>query len=57
MGERPIRAMHGYHPDAPHSYASLLTNYTTVPDHITAIPHVYELMATQAEQAAKLNHP
>jgi hypothetical protein len=23
MGERPIRAMHGYHPDDPHSYASL----------------------------------
>ena len=35
MGERPIRAMHGYHPDAPHSYASLLTNYTPVPPGIT----------------------
>jgi hypothetical protein len=32
MGERPIRAMHGYHPDALHSYASLLTNYSDVPD-------------------------
>jgi predicted AlkP superfamily pyrophosphatase or phosphodiesterase len=56
MGERPIRAMHGYHPDAPHSYASLLTNYSDVPAGITAIPHVYELMALQAEQAAELNH-
>jgi hypothetical protein len=28
MGERPIRAMHGYHPDAPHSYASMLTSYS-----------------------------
>jgi hypothetical protein len=56
MGERPIRAMHGYHPDAPHSYASLLTNYTDVPAHITAIPHVYELMTGQAEHAFRLNH-
>lgn len=55
MGERPIRAMHGYHPDAPHSYASLLTNYPDVPAHITAIPHVYELMTTQAEQAHRAN--
>src|SRR6185436_1371967 len=54
MGERPIRAMHGYHPDAPHSYASLLTNYTDAPAHITAIPHVYELMIHDAEVAAKL---
>jgi len=57
MGERPIRAMHGYHPDAPHSYASLLTNYTPVPPGITEIPHVYELMAGQAEHAFRVNHP
>ncbi len=56
MGERPIRAMHGYHPDAPHSYASLLTNYSDVPANITAIPHVYELMTTQSERAFKINH-
>ena len=56
MGERPIRAMHGYHPDAPHSYASLLTNYSDVPEGITAIPHVYQLMATQAVRAVELNH-
>ena len=56
MGERPIRAMHGYHPDAPHSYASLLTNYSDVPAHITAIPHVYELMTAQSEHAFQRNH-
>lgn len=55
MGERPIRAMHGYHPDALHSYASLLTNYSEVPDGITAIPHTYQLMTEQAERAAMLN--
>ena len=56
MGERPIRAMHGYHPNDPHSYASLLTNYADVPDDVTAIPHVYRLMTQQAEQAARMNH-
>jgi hypothetical protein len=56
MGERPIRAMHGYHPDAPHTYASLLTNYSDVPESMTAIPHVYQLMTAQAERAARLNH-
>jgi hypothetical protein len=55
MGERPIRAMHGYHPDARHSDASLLTNYTDVPDGVTAIPHTYQLMADQAERASRLN--
>jgi len=55
MGERPIRAMHGYHPDDPHSYASLLTNYESVPTEINAIPHVYKLMAAQAEEAAQRN--
>ncbi len=55
MGERPITAMHGYHPDDPQSYASLLTNYTEVPADITAIPHVFKLMAAQSEQAAVAN--
>ena len=50
MGERPLRAMHGYHPDAPHSYASLLTNYSDVPADITAIPDIYRLMVAQAER-------
>jgi predicted AlkP superfamily pyrophosphatase or phosphodiesterase len=56
MGERPIRAMHGYHPDTPHSYASLLTNYPDVPEGVTAIPHVYQLMTAQAEEAQIRNH-
>lgn len=56
MGERPIRAMHGYHPDDPHSYASLMTNYADVPEEITAIPHVYQLMTAQAEEAQARNH-
>jgi predicted AlkP superfamily pyrophosphatase or phosphodiesterase len=55
MGERPIRAMHGYHPDARHSNASLLTNYSDVPDSVTAIPHTYQLMVEQAERASRLN--
>jgi hypothetical protein len=55
MGERPIRAMHGYHPDAPHSYASLLTNYSDVPGGVTDIPHIYQLMAEQAELSASRN--
>jgi predicted AlkP superfamily pyrophosphatase or phosphodiesterase len=55
MGERPIRGMHGYHPDAPHSYASLLTSYSDVPEEITAIPHIHQLMAAQTERAAMLN--
>ncbi len=55
MGQRPIRAMHGYHPDAPHSYASLLTNYRDVPASVTAIPHVHELMLRQAREAHAAN--
>lgn len=55
MGERPIRAMHGYHPDAPHSFASLLTNHDDVPAEITAIPDVYKLMARDAELAHAAN--
>lgn len=55
MGERPITAMHGYHPDAPHSYASMLTNYGDVAADITDIPHVYRMMVDQAGQAAEAN--
>jgi hypothetical protein len=56
MGERPITAMHGYHPDDPQSFASLLTNYAEVPEEVTAIPHVYQMMRDQAESAAADNH-
>lgn len=55
MGERPIRAMHGYHPDAPHSYAALLTNQPDVPAGITAIPDLYKLMTRDAERAHAVN--
>jgi hypothetical protein len=55
MGERPIRAMHGYHPDAPHSYASLMTNQPKVPAGINAIPDMYKLMTADAETAHAAN--
>jgi len=48
MGERPIRAMHGYHPTDPQSYASLLTNQPAIPDDITHIPHIFRLMEQEA---------
>lgn len=49
MGERPIRAMHGYHPSDPQSYATLMTNQETIPENVTAIPHIYSLMAREIE--------
>ena len=57
MGERPIRAMHGYHPGARHSYAALLTNQPDLPADITAIPDMYKLMVRDAEEAVERNHP
>lgn len=57
MGERPIRAMHGYHPSAPHSYAALLTNQPSIPDDITAIPHIERLMEANAVLAHDRNAP
>lgn len=55
MGEKPLAAMHGYHPDAPHSYAALLTNQPTVPADVTAIPHLYGLMRAEAAAAREAN--
>jgi Type I phosphodiesterase / nucleotide pyrophosphatase len=55
MGERPIRAMHGYHPDDPHSYASLLTNRGSLPDDVTAIPHIHGLMVKESMAAKAAN--
>lgn len=57
MGERPIRAMHGYHPEDKHSYAALLTNQPSVPSDITAIPHIYRLMTEHALAAQAALHP
>ncbi len=44
MGERPIRAMHGYHPTDPQSYATLFSSHDEVPAGMTHIPHIYQLM-------------
>jgi predicted AlkP superfamily pyrophosphatase or phosphodiesterase len=57
MGERPIRAMHGYHPDDPQSYAALCTNQSSVPDEVAAIPDVFRLMSRDAALAHAQNHP
>ncbi len=56
MGERPIRAMHGYHPDAPHSYAALLSNQNTIPADIVAIQDVFKLMVHDSAEASARNH-
>ena len=45
MGERPIRAMHGYHPEERHSYAALFTNHEDLPVEVTQLPHLHRLMA------------
>ncbi len=57
MGARPIRAMHGFHPDAPHSYAALMTNQADVPDDVAAIPDMFTLMTRDAECAHAANRP
>lgn len=57
MGERPIRAMHGYHPTDKHSYATLLTNQPEIPGEVTAIPHICDLMRRTATLAKTANHP
>jgi len=54
-GERPIRAMHGYHPLDKHSYAALLTNQTEIPDEITTIPDIFKLMKRDAALAKERN--
>jgi hypothetical protein len=54
MGERPIRAMHGYHPTDKHSYATICSSQE-VPDELTAIPHLCELMKERAHHAQLLN--
>jgi len=55
MGQRPIRAMHGYHPTDPQSYAVLCTNQSDVPQDITAIPHIFRLMKRDADMAKERN--
>ena len=53
MGERPIRAMHGYHPDEPHSYATLFTSEPTLPAEVRAINDIYKLMRHHADNAQR----
>jgi predicted AlkP superfamily pyrophosphatase or phosphodiesterase len=55
MGQRPLRAMHGYHPADPHSYAALCTNQPEIPEDIAAIPDLYRLMTRDAEIARTRN--
>lgn len=55
MGERPIRAMHGYHPSEPQSYAVVCTNQPAIPDGIRAIPDIYRLMVEEADAAKAAN--
>ncbi len=55
MGQRPIRAMHGYHPRDKHSYAALVTNQPHISSDIQAIPDIYRLMIRDAEQAKTAN--
>ncbi|MDB6028809.1 MAG: Type phosphodiesterase/nucleotide pyrophosphatase [Verrucomicrobiales bacterium] len=55
MGERPIRAMHGYHPSEKHSFATLFTNRPELPDEIVAIPDIHTLMVSEAQNAKTAN--
>jgi hypothetical protein len=55
MGERPIRAMHGYHPSDKHSYAALFTNQAELPAQVKAIPEIFGLMTHEAEKAFAAN--
>ena len=55
MGERPIRAMHGYHPADKHSYATLFTNQKELVADVTSIPHIYRLMEHDAALAKQRN--
>ena len=55
MGERPIRAMHGYHPSEKHSFAALFTNQSEVPEDICALPDLFRLMVREAELAQASN--
>ncbi len=54
MGQRPIRAMHGYHPHDKHSYAALLSNMP-IPNSIQAIPDIFQLMTRDAKLAKRAN--
>ena len=56
MGERAIRAMHGYHPGEKHSFAALCSSESDLPDEVQAIPDMFRLMTRDAELARTRNH-
>jgi hypothetical protein len=56
MGERPLRAMHGYHPMEKHSHAALFTNQEQLPEDVNAIPDMFRLMVRDAQEAQARNH-
>lgn len=56
MGERPIRGMHGYHPQEKHSYAALLSNRSDLPEPVTALTDLFALMTEEADLARAANH-
>src|SRR5438105_2042595 len=55
IGERPIRAMHGYHPSEKHSYAALLTNQVNIPEDVRGITDIFRLMTRDAQLANGAN--
>jgi len=44
MGRKPIKGMHGYHPDSTSSYAMIMSN-RQLPSNVQAITDIYSLMA------------
>jgi hypothetical protein len=46
MGLKPIPGMHGYHPDAPHSYSVMLSNQSIPPD-IHSITDIRKTMESE----------
>jgi hypothetical protein len=55
MGKRPIRGMHGYHPNEKQSYAVICTNQASIPNEIASIPDIYRLMTRDADHANNRN--
>lgn len=49
MGERPITAMHGYHPQDVQSFATLLTNRKELPFEPKCIVDIYRLMEKEVQ--------
>lgn len=48
MGVKQLKGMHGYHPSAPDSFASISSN-KDIPTHITKIQHIHQLMLTELQ--------